>query len=59
MQKDLIPDEHDGEKVKEELDGGARSAQDRAWSREVMSVQDVQTKRYQCTLGVLIVSGWA
>jgi len=29
MQKDLIPDEHDGEKVKEELDGGARSAQDR------------------------------
>ena len=39
MQKDLIPDEHDGEKVKEELDGGARSAQDRqqvynkAWLR--------------------------
>ena len=29
MQKDLIPDEHDGEKVKEELDGGARSVQDR------------------------------
>ena len=29
MQKDLIPHEHDGEKVKEELDGGARSAQDR------------------------------
>ena len=39
MQKDLIPHEHDGEKVKEELDGGARSAQDRqqvynkAWLR--------------------------
>ena len=39
MQKDLIPDEHDGEKVKEELDGGARSAQDR---------QQVYNKRRGC-----------
>ena len=37
----------------------AGSTEHGAWSKEVMSVQDVQIKRYQCTLGVLVVSGWA
>ena len=48
MQKDLIPDEHDGEKVKEELDGGARSAQDRqqvynkAWLRRTREAAHIK-----------------
>ena len=51
MQKDLIPDEHDGEKVKEELDGGARSAQDRqqvynkAWLRRTREAAHTSTVR--------------
>ena len=53
MQKDLIPHEHDGEKVKEELDGGARSAQDRqqvynkAWLRRTREAahKDTSTAR--------------
>ena len=51
MQKDLIPDEHDGEKVKEELDGGTRSAQDRqqvyneAWLRRTREAAHTSTAR--------------
>ena len=51
MQKDLMPDEHDGEKVKEELDGGARSAQDRqqvynkAWLRRTREAAHKQAVR--------------
>ena len=69
MQKDLIPDEHDGEKVKEELDGGARSAQDRqqvynkAWLRRtreaahkhgaIVHVRILQTEPY-CKMVTLL-----
>ena len=36
----------------------AGSMEHGAWSKEVMSVQDVQIKRYQCTLGILIYRVW-